>query len=879
MDFDKEYKLYKIGLAKKVSKRYEEKAAGNRTEDLDLIDDSQCETEIERLLKTIDKSKRWKVTSKGFNGLIANRIAFTCPEWKLSTASKSNDKLYVSVLVLNKDALQYVVNKYPERIDYPNTERKEQADVNIPYFIEKNECEWFFYTLVRSTSRIFGKGHVEQLASMQEVYSEDEIKALSSQEHLIVNSRDDMDFTKGHGFGSRCPIGYCYRLSVSNLFLSLRMVTSAAIRKVEETKGLANHQEVNETLTNIGLAGKVQKKYEKRDAIEEISYANYKNIVKNLICFYAKAHYADLIDSMKATNDLIFRHTQSLSEDQGNGVFMRGKNELWLCLGEYGTILDITSKHLEVLRGSILMNKFTHGSLKTKSNLINEIIDDYSDFVVSVIREGHGEIADFLESISRKVEEYEYNTVKDIFSGLNESLASLGLGKKVIGKDKDRNRNKANALYDMSSIDSVMECLKSFLNANGYKEIEDVYMAHEKKTYDILDTTVDSSTSSSNERVVVMAIGLGETEFKAKDHMPTIWQLVLYEHGGSVVMSLNFATKATPEMVIGPEDNNPIGWWYATPERLMNVVTFCASYDDSKPLEDQRDLMPYKFHLQESTSLGLNKKVTSKFKNEVAPNSVRDLDETNDEEIDDSKEFLRVLLREAKKINILPKDRYEDLEPLPRDSSEGYFDFTGFRLYTRKKDGTWTVDPVCNVNGYIKEYWPIKQYSSAEIYTLAGEGWHCGDDNFFVIRIVFGRVGGAPYRWIDHIEYGKASQRGGYKPKDYGPLAVADLDKIFSTKADRDENGCIALTKANAILILDLMKSFIRHKNDQVNMKVKTLGWHVDNTGYWRKDERPHYETQEVPLWDYLSRLRTKKSNKAFCLAVSNNCWKKDFNH
>lgn len=873
MDFDKEYKLYKIGLAKKVSKRYGEKAAGNRTEDLDLIDESQCETETKRLLKTIDKSKSWKVTSNDTNGLVANRITFTCPEWKLTSASNSNEKLYVSVMVLRKDTLQYVVNKYPERFDYPNTERKEQAEVNIPYFIEKNGCEWFFYTLVRSTSRIFGEDYTSsQLASMKEVYSEDEIKAMSSQEHLIVNNQDPSDY--GQEFISRYPIGYCYRLSVSNLFLSLRMVISAVARKVEELKRLDIYQEVNESLSNIGLAGRVQKKYEKRDAIEEISYANCKNVVKSLICFYAKANYADLIDSMKSTNDLIFRHTQAIGKDQGSGVFVRGKNELWLCLGEYGTILNITSKHLEVLRGSTLMNKFTYGALKTKSNIINEIIDDYSDFVVSIIREGHGEIADFLESISEKVEKYEYKTVKDIFSELNESVTSLGLGKKVISKDKERNKNKVNALYDMSSADTVMECLKSFLNANGYKEVEDVYMAYEKKTYDILDMMENSSTSSSDERAVVFAIGLGETDFKVKDHMPTIWQLNLYEHGGSVVMTLNFATKATPEMVIGPKDN-ALGW-YATPDRLMNVVTFCASYDDSKPLEDQRDLMPYEFHLQESTNLGLNKRVSSKFKNEVAPNSVRDLDETNDEEIDDSKDFLSVLLREAKKIGILPKDRYKELEPLPRDSSGPQFDFTSFRLYSRKGDGNWTVDPVCNVNGYIREYWPIKLYSSAEIYTLLANG---GYDNFFVIRIVFGRVGGAPYRWIDHIEYGKASSKSGLMPKDYGPLAVADLDKIFSTKADRDEDGCIALTKTNAVLILDLMKSFLRHEKDQVKIKVKTLGWHVDNAGNWIRDEKPHYETQEVPLWDYLYRLRTKKSNKAFCLAVNNNCWKKDFNH
>lgn len=877
MDFDKEYKLYKIGLAKKVSKRYEEKAAGNRTEDLDLIDDSQCETEIKRLLKTIDKTKRWKVTSNDINGLIIDkRITFTCPEWKLSTDSKSNDKLYVTVLVLSKDALQRAINKFPEKFAYPNTERKDQADVNIPYFIEKNECEWFFYTLVRSTSIIFSGDYSGQLAVMKEMYSEDEDKALSSQDHLIVNSKDAIEYTEGHGFGSRYSIGYCYRLSVSNLFLSLRMATSAAIRKVEEIRHLDIYPKVNETLSNIGLAGKVQKKYEKRDAIEEISYANCKNVVKNLICYYSKAHYADLIDSMKSTNDLIFRHIKSSSKDQGSGVFVRGKNELWLCLGEYGTILNITSKHLEVLRGSILMNKFTHGTLKSKSNFINEIIDDYSDFVVSVIREGHEEIADFLESISEKVEEYEYHTVKDIFSELNESTTSLGLGKKVISKDKERNKNKANALYDMSSIDSVMECLKSFLKANGYKEVEDVYMAYEKKTYDILDMMEDSGILPGEERAVVFAIGLGKTVFKVRDHMPTIWQLSLYEHGGSVVMRLNFATEATPEMVIGPKDN-ALGW-YVTPDKLMNVVTFCASYDDSKPLEDQRELLPYKFHLQESTNLGLNKRVSSKFKTEVAPNSVRDLDEEIDEEIDDSKDFLSVLLREAKKIGILPKGRYEDLEPTPRDSSEGQFDFTGFKLYSQKEDGDWSVDPVCNVNGYIKVYWPLKLYSSAEIYTLIGEGWRTGDDNFFVIRIVFGRVGGAPYRWIDHIEYGKASQKSGYKPKDYGSLAVADLDKIFSTKVDRDENDCIALTKTNAMLILDLMKSFLRHKKDQVSIKVKTLGWHVDNAGHWIKDERPHYETQEVPLWDYLSRLRTKKSNKAFCLAVSNNCWKKDFN-
>jgi len=202
---------------------------------------------------------------------------------------------------------------------------------------------------------------------MKEVYSEDEIKAMSSQEHLIVNNQGPSDYEQE--FVSRYPIGYCYRLSVSNLFLSLRMVVSAVVRKVEELKRLDIYQEVNESLSNIGLAGRVQKKYEKRDAIEEISYANCKNVVKSLICFYAKANYADLIDSMKSTNDLIFRHTQAVGKDRGSGVFMRGKNELWLCLGEYGTILDITSKHLEVLRGSTLMNKFTYGSLKTKRNL------------------------------------------------------------------------------------------------------------------------------------------------------------------------------------------------------------------------------------------------------------------------------------------------------------------------------------------------------------------------------------------------------------------------------------------------------------------------------------------------------------------------------
>ncbi len=878
MDFDKEYKLYKIGLSKKISKRYEEKAAGNRTEDLDLIDDSQCETEIKRLLKTIDKSKRWKVTSNDWKGpFIARRIAFTCPEWNLTTASKNNDKLYATVLVLSKDALQKAINKHSERFKYPNTEHKEQADVNIPYFLEKNECEWFFYTLVRSmSSRIFGGDYAGQLALMEEMYSEDEIKALSSQEHLIVNSKDSIDYFRISGN----PIGYCYRLSVSNLFLSLRMVASAAIRKVEEIRHLDNYPKVNETLSSIGLAGRVQKKYEKRDAIEEISYANYKKVVKNLICCYSRAHYADLIDSMKSTNDLIFKHMQSTGKDQGSGVFVRGKNELWLCLGEYGTILNITSKHLEVLRGSILMANFLHGTLKAKDNFINNIIDDYSDFVVSVIRAGHEEIVDFLEFVSRKVEEYDYLTIKDIFSELNESVTSLGLGKRVISKDKERNKNKADALYDMSSIDSVMECLKTFLNANGYKEVKDVFMAYEKKSYDILDMMETSDTSSNEERSVVFAIGLGETDFKVKDHMPAIWQLNLYDRGTSVVMTLNSATKATPEMVIGPKDESL--WyfgWLATPDRILNVVTFCASYDDSKPLEEQQDLMPYKFNLQESANLGLNKKVSSKFKSEATPNSVRDLDETIDEEIDGSKDFLSVLLREAKKIGMLPKGRYEALEPMPRDSSEGQFVFNSYKLYSQKEDGNWTVDPVCNVTGYIKEYWPIKLYSSAEIYTMAGEGWHCGDDNFFVIRIVFGRVGGAPYRWIDHIEYGKASQKSGYNPKDFGPLAVADLDKIFSTKVDRDENDCIALTKTNAILILDLMKSFMRHKKDQVNIKVKTLGWHVDNAGHWIKDEKPHYETQEVPLWDYLSRLRTKKSNKAFCLAVSNNCWKKDFKH
>jgi len=81
---------------------------------------------------------------------------------------------------------------------------------------------------------------------------------------------------------------------------------------------------------------------------------------------------------------------------------------------------------------------------------------------VSIIREGHGEIADFLETISEKVEKYEYKTVKDIFSELNESVTSLGLGKKVISKDKERNKNKKGLHYEQKDVLNL-EYISGFL--------------------------------------------------------------------------------------------------------------------------------------------------------------------------------------------------------------------------------------------------------------------------------------------------------------------------------------------------------------------------------------------------------------------------------
>ena len=422
----------------------------------------------------------------------------------------------------------------------------------------------------------------------------------------------------------------------------------------------------------------------------------------------------------------------------------------------------------------------------------------------------------------------------------NES--SLGLAKKTTEKF-----NKEDSVERLNSFDTAEDACKTFqeyLDDLGYTKRDKINT----------DSTSEYHYLPLLNRVVLVST-FSESNW---------WQLSFFEENGIVRFNIMYSF-GDPTLVIGDYENPVKKWWTATQDKLMKVAKFCAESIEMKE------------GLAKRVANDVKKKNNEEKPDEAASTILREEDEQM--EATNSNEFGCMLVQEARKRDLLIHNNTLDLDnpdvpaTIGSDENDNYMFSTGLSYYDKNGSyfKTYKVLDKVAIIGKVYSYWPVKRFNVISVYTGCDK-W--GVDKYFVIRIWFDTEDNNK---IVKIGFGKVPQVIIMKPStvvyQFGELEPLPIKKICKI-AEFGPEGNLLLTRTNAALIIELMRSFFTHKHDKIQTLEKVSDWDYSGDQMRRVYS---YKPKESVLFEKLCSLNTKKSNKKICKLIMKFCWQRDF--
>ena len=425
--------------------------------------------------------------------------------------------------------------------------------------------------------------------------------------------------------------------------------------------------------------------------------------------------------------------------------------------------------------------------------------------------------------------------------GKNVNESSLGLAKKAAEKF-----NKEDRVERLNSFDTAEDACKAFqeyLDDLGYTKKDKINTDSTSKYHylPLLDKVVLVSTFSES----------------------NWWQLSFFEENGIVRFNIMYSF-GDPTLVIGDYENPVKKWWTATQDKLMKVAKFCAESIEMKE------------GLAKRIANDVKKKNNEEKPDEAASTILRD--ENEQMEATNSNEFGCMLVQEARKRDLLIHDNNLDLNnpdvptTIGSEENDNYMFSSGLASYDKGDYfNTYKVLDKIAIIGKVYSYWPVKSFKVISVYTGCD---HWGVSKYFVIRIWFDTEDN---NRIVKIGFGKVPQIIVMKEDtvvyQFGELEPLPIKKICKI-AEVGPEGNLLLTRTNAALIIELMRSFFTHKNDKIQTLEKVSDWDYSGDQMRRVYS---YKPKESVLFEKICSLNTKKSNKKICKLIMKFCWQRDF--
>ena len=265
MDFDKEYSDHKLGLNKRIQKRYSEDISDDPTASVYQIDFDNFKSIVDKACKDLLVGKKFWVKRFDINSKGRTLLGIGSRSWYWN----KKDCLQMSLFILKKSWLE-------ERIGLTV---KEEVDGNITpkymrdfYNFVGNDPEYAIYAVIKTNgTEAF---EFEKVASIDQAFTKEEMIPLEAAKHLKLKD------------SANRAIAYCLDATASNIYLVLRMCFNSISRfvnifkndywlndELDESLNDELNDELNVELneTNLGLNKHVQKKFEEKDAIDNIS--------------------------------------------------------------------------------------------------------------------------------------------------------------------------------------------------------------------------------------------------------------------------------------------------------------------------------------------------------------------------------------------------------------------------------------------------------------------------------------------------------------------------------------------------------------------------------------------------------------------------------